>query len=213
MNQSTELYKYESLAFFGEVNASISHELKNVMAIISETAGLLGDLADLATTGNPVSPESLKTHTGSIIEVIQRGFDTIRQMNRFSHSIDNPITEVNLTELIDLVINLTSYLRFAGKTNVHNCDISKPVVKTSPFILQTIIYKALETHYKNGSPGEETVISVCSQDKSIWRIIFSKMNSGKHLFPDNSIKTMAEAINLKIVNSEGRLELDVPIAI
>ena len=40
MATQKDLFCYESLGFFGKVNASISHELKNVMAIISETAGL-----------------------------------------------------------------------------------------------------------------------------------------------------------------------------
>jgi signal transduction histidine kinase len=83
-------YTYDGLAFFGRVNASISHELKNVMAIISETAGLLGDLSDMAATGSPVPPDMLKSCTGSIMEEIQRGFTVIRQMNRFAHSIDTP---------------------------------------------------------------------------------------------------------------------------
>jgi len=213
MKQSTDLLKYESLAFFGKVNASISHELKNIMAIISETAGLLGDMADMASTGNPVSPEALKTYTGSVIEEIQRCFTTIRQMNRFSHSVDTPIAEVNLTELIELVIHLTSYLRFSGKAHVHNCDAGKPLVKTCPFILQAIVYQALASHFKNNGPGGETTISVCSQDQSIWRMIFSEMNKGDHLFPDDATKEMADAIGVKILRSSGRLELDVPVTI
>ena len=36
MDNAKDLFGYDSLAFFGKVNASISHELKNVMAIISE---------------------------------------------------------------------------------------------------------------------------------------------------------------------------------
>jgi hypothetical protein len=51
MDNTQDLLQYESLAFFGKINASISHELKNVMAIISETAGLLKDLSDMAATG------------------------------------------------------------------------------------------------------------------------------------------------------------------
>jgi len=213
MKQSTDLLKYESLAFFGKVNASISHELKNIMAIISETAGLLGDMADMASTGNPVSPEALKTYTGSVIEEIQRGFTTIRQMNRFSHSVDTPIAEINLTELIELVINLTGYLSFSGKAHVHNCDAGKPLVKTCPFILQSLVYQALVTHYKNGGPGIETTISVCSQDQNIWRIIFSEMSQGNQIFPDDISQEMAKSIDVKIVSNAGRLELDVPVSI
>ncbi|MBF0452809.1 MAG: HAMP domain-containing histidine kinase [Candidatus Magnetomorum sp.] len=214
MKKSTDLLKYESLAFFGKVNASISHELKNIMAIISETAGLLSDMADMASTENPVSPESLKSYTGSVIEEIQRGFNTIRQMNRFSHSVDTPITEVNLIEMIDLVIQLTGYLSFAGKAHVHNCGDSKPFVKTCPFLLQAVIYQALVNQFKNGGPGMETTVSVCSQDQSIWRVIFSDIEQDSaHVFPDDNTKDMAEAIGVKIICTANRLELDIPSSI
>jgi hypothetical protein len=56
MDNVKDWFGYDSLAFFGKVNASISHELKNVMAIISETAGLLGDLSEMARGGHPSIP-------------------------------------------------------------------------------------------------------------------------------------------------------------
>ncbi|MBW1842687.1 MAG: hypothetical protein JRI75_13025, partial [Deltaproteobacteria bacterium] len=99
MDNPKNLFRYESLAFFGKVNGSISHELKNIMAIIPETAGLLGDLSDMASTGSPVAPDMLDSCTTSIIEEIQRGFATIRQMNRLAHSIDTPVQSVNLVDV------------------------------------------------------------------------------------------------------------------
>ncbi|MEE4112297.1 MAG: hypothetical protein V2I40_05740, partial [Desulfobacteraceae bacterium] len=59
MDNAKDWFGYDSLAFFGKVNASISHELKNVMAIISETAGLLGDLSEMARGGGSVDPDML----------------------------------------------------------------------------------------------------------------------------------------------------------
>jgi hypothetical protein len=74
MDNVKDWFGYDSLAFFGRVNASISHELKNVMAIISETTGLLGDLSEMASTGNTHRPDMLTSCTDSIVEEIQRGF-------------------------------------------------------------------------------------------------------------------------------------------
>ena len=53
MDNAKDWFGYDNLAFFGKVNASISHELKNVMAIIAETAGLLGDLSEMARGERP----------------------------------------------------------------------------------------------------------------------------------------------------------------
>ncbi len=46
-----ERTQLDGLRFFGMINASISHEIKNVLAIISESAGLMEDLLLLAQKG------------------------------------------------------------------------------------------------------------------------------------------------------------------
>ena len=54
------------LAYVGAMSASISHELKNVLAVIHENAGLLEDLSLRADQGVPLEPERLKTICGRI---------------------------------------------------------------------------------------------------------------------------------------------------
>ncbi len=213
MNNTKDLFRYDSLAFFGKVNASISHELKNVMAIISETAGLLSDLSDMASTGMTVAPDMLKSCTTSIVEEIQRGFVTIRQMNRFAHSVDVPVQSVNLEDMLDLVINLSGYLSFTGKTRIEPCITDKPVALTCPFLLQAIVYQALVYTYKNTGPGAEITISIKQRKDSAWRIIFSGFNAIEfQIFPDDITKQMAESIGVAICwdRTADRLELEVP---
>ena len=115
MDSTIDFKNNDDLAFFGKVNASISHELKNILAIISEAAGLLQDLTEMAAKGQKIELEMLNTCSQDIIEEIQRGFTTIKQMNTFSHSVDVPLKSVNLIEVLDLMINLAGFLSFAGK--------------------------------------------------------------------------------------------------
>ena len=44
----------ESLRFFGKMNASISHELRNALAVINENAGLIKDLMIMTEKGHPL---------------------------------------------------------------------------------------------------------------------------------------------------------------
>lgn len=216
MDNAKELFGYDSLAFFGKVNASISHELKNVMAIISETAGLLGDLSGLAATGKPVDPDLLTSSTDSIVEEIQRGFTTIRQMNRFAHSVDTPVGSVDLMEILDLVRNLSGYLSFAGKTNLHTAEGAAPMALTCPFLLQAIIYQAVVHTFRNAGPGAELDISVQSKNESTWRIFFDGFSLKEfEVFPDDRITRMAASIGVSIDwnRSSDRLEIDVPVSI
>ncbi len=214
MNETNDRFGYDSLAFFGRVNASISHELKNVMAIISETAGLLGDLSDMASSGAPVAPDMLNDCTKSIVEEIQRGFSVIRQMNRFSHSIDNPVEPVDLMDVLDLAINLSGYLSFAGTAGVRPWDGPPPVVRSCPFLLQALVYQTLVYTFKNTGSGADVTISVSgtSEDEE-WRIIFSGFSvNGFQAFPDALIKSMAASIGVTIRcdSTVDWLELIVP---
>jgi len=213
MDNTQDLLQYESLAFFGKINASISHELKNIMAIISETAGLLSDLSDMASTGSPVAPDMLTSCTASIAEEIERGFATIRQMNRFSHSVDTPVQSVNLADVLALVIHLTGYLSFAGKVRLKPCEAPKPVVLTCPFLLQAITYQALAHAFKTAEAETEIAVSFQPRNDQAWRIVLTGIN-GTELqdFPDTITRRMAQSIGVTVHGDSpaGRLELEVP---
>jgi signal transduction histidine kinase len=215
MEREEDLFNYESLSFFGSVNASISHELKNVMAIISETAGLLGDLSEMARRGTAIEPDMLTSSTDSIVEEIQRGFDTIRQMNRFAHSIDTPVTSVDLMEILDLVRNLSGYLAFAGNMHLHPCDGARPIVLTSPFILQAVIYQAVLQTFRSAGPDARLDVSVQSRDDSTWRILFDGFSlDDADSFPDDRFDRMAASIGVSIHwdRSSKCLQMDVPVS-
>ncbi len=214
MKDAKDLFGYDSLAFFGRVNASISHELKNIMAIISETAGLLSDLSEMASAGTPVDPDMLKSSAGSIMEEIQRGFTTIRQMNRFAHSVDTPIIAIDLMELLDLVCRLSGYLAFSGKTRLVPCDGEAPKVQTSPFVLQGIVYEILVQNFKHSGPGGDLEIMIQPRSDSGWVIVFSGFSIGEfQVFPDDKIRKASTSIGVTIDwdRTNDHLKLHVPL--
>lgn len=216
MENPKNLFGYDDLAFFGRVNASISHELKNIMAIISETAGFLGDLSEMASAGTPVDPDMLKSSADSIMEEIQRGFMTIRQMNRFSHSVDAPIVSVDLMELLDLVCHLSAYLAFSGMVRLAPWNGNPPLAQTCPFLLQAIIYDIMAQHFKNAGPRAALDITVQSRSDSRWGIVFSSLSINKsQVFPDDPIKKAAASIAVTIEwdRANDHLELHVPLTI
>ena len=60
MGVQPDIIAETGLQFFGRISASISHELKNVLAIINENAGLLEDLTSMADRGKPIDSARLK---------------------------------------------------------------------------------------------------------------------------------------------------------
>jgi len=170
----------------------------------------------MASTGTPIEPDMLKNCTNSIIEEIQRGFLTIRQMNRFAHSTDSPAEAVSLMDVLDLAINLSGYLSFSGKVYLNPCKNVSPTVSTCPFLLQAIVYQAMVYAFKTIGPGAEITVSLQARDDGGWRILFSGFSgSGFQVFPDVATSAMAALIGVAIRfdKTDDRLVLDVPLAI
>ncbi len=155
MGKSIDLNNSESLAFIGKVNASVSHELKNILAVISETAGLLGDLTEAAKRGRPLEPETVSSCSDAIVEEVQRGFAAIRQMNKFAHSVDHPVNKTDLAEVVELMVELSKFLSYASNIRFDRADAPGIEVFTSPFLLQDVVYRTLLTAFRAvGHEGE-----------------------------------------------------------
>lgn len=213
MNATNEHSPDENLAFFGRVNASISHELKNVMAIISETAGLLNDLNRLASSGRPIDPEMLRLCTESIIEEIHRGFGVIRQMNRFAHSVDHASGEVDLNEVTRLMVTLAGFLSFAGKTRIRPCENEPPTVWTRPVLLEKLLYELLVLIYRCGGPETRLVIEVHAPTALARQIVVTGCGSSFFEALANApLDTLAAAVQVVLTkNPEAdRVELEIP---
>ena len=160
MNDINQLKDNPDLMFFGRVNASISHELKNILAIISETAGLMTDLMEMAGRGKAVDPETLMGCGRDIIEEIDRGFATIKQMNRFSHSVDEVLADIDLFGLLELVSGLTGYLSTTGDVRIGRSSTEPCLIRTCPFRLQYVVYTVLTQMFRILGPHATVNVAV-----------------------------------------------------
>ena len=213
MNNTTDFGNIDDLTFFGKVNASISHELKNSMAIISEAAGLLQDLTEMAVKGQKIELEMLKTCSEDIIEEIQRGFAIIKQMNAFSHGVDDPVKKVNILDIIDLMVALSKFLSFASKVRFDSTAEDASVVLTCPFRLQNLIYQALIFAFESAGPDGQIAVEIQPQPNGSVHITFSGLgSSNSRSFASDKIKIMAASIGIDIRESANlhSFELVVP---
>jgi signal transduction histidine kinase len=210
MESAIELQDNDDLAFFGKVNASISHELKNILAIISETAGFLNDLTEMASEGKDIDLETLKRCSRDIVEEIQRGFVTIKQMNRFSHSVDDPFKSVNLVEILELMVGLAGFLSFASNVRFDPQEEAAPVVLTCPFRLQNLIYQAVVFAFESAGPDGEIHVSIHPEKNGNVRIHFSGFGPmGARTFPTEKTTRIAETIGAQICTSADSQAFDI----
>ena len=89
MSSKSDIISETGLQFFGKVSASISHEIKNVLAIMNENAGLLEDYTRMLENGKPINTERFKTLAGKVLKQIQRADGIVKRLNRFAHSVEN----------------------------------------------------------------------------------------------------------------------------
>ena len=210
MNTTIDFENNDDLAFFGKVNASISHELKNILAIISEAAGLLQDLTEMMSRGQKIEMELLKTCSQDIVEEIQRGFTTIKQMNTFSHSVDAPLKSVNIIEVIDLMINLAGFLSFASKVQFDPPQDGASRVSTCPFRLQNLVYHTLVFAFKSVGGDGKIQITVNRETNGGARIAFSGLGILDELpFPSEESKKIAKSIGAEIRMAEDSHAIDI----
>jgi len=199
MTKTVEIQNNDDLAFFGKVNASISHELKNILAIISEAAGLLNDLTEMAANGKDIDLNMLRSCSRDIVEEIQRGFTTIKQMNTFSHSVDDPFKSVNPAEVLQLMIGLAEFLSFACKVRFHPPQQGLPTVLTCPFRLQNLFYQALVYAFKSAGPEAEIQVAMQPELNGGIEITFSGLGSkSDQPFLSDRTRQIADSIGVAI---------------
>jgi C4-dicarboxylate-specific signal transduction histidine kinase len=134
----------EGARFFGEISASISHEIKNVLAIINENAGLLQDMVMMIEKGMPLSPERLSGLAQSIVRQVNRGDRIVRDMNRFAHSADHPIETVDIGEVVHFVSIVAARL-IAMKGDPPEIDVpaAPMTIVSNRFFLEDLVWTCL----------------------------------------------------------------------
>ena len=134
------------LQFFGRMNASISHELKNVLAIIKENAGLLNDYISAAAKGAPIDPQRLGAVGRRIESQTARADAIIKTLNQFAHTVDNPHQSVDLNHMLALLVSLHNRPAAMREVRLEPQSADRPVaIVTAPFALLNLLGLVLST--------------------------------------------------------------------
>ena len=175
MGGKPDIITETGLQFFGRISASISHEIKNVLAIVNENAGLLEDFTLMADQGKPIDPARLKMMAAAVKRQVGRADEIIKNMNRFAHSIDQTATTVDLDQTIELFIALTA--RFAAMRSV-KVDLQLPAspltIPTAPYYLMNLLWLCLDFSM-SASGDEKRVELVVEETENSVRIRFQRL--------------------------------------
>jgi C4-dicarboxylate-specific signal transduction histidine kinase len=205
------------LQFFGKMTASISHEIKNALAIINESAGLLDDLTVLAEKGMPIDPARIKTHAGKIMKQIQRADGIVKLMNRFAHSVDETARSVDLYDIAEFVAVLSARFASMRGVNLATPRPDKPiVVQTNPFFLEHALWLCLDFAMDKAGKGQTVVLGVDQEEKRA-RVHFTGLGvfkrSPEASFPGERERALIGALgaDIELDEKKGALVLSLPL--
>jgi C4-dicarboxylate-specific signal transduction histidine kinase len=132
-------------AFIGRITASTTHEFRNVLAIIKESAGLIEDLVNSDSLGGPEQAERLLKVTRRIDAQVGRGAELLSHLNRFSHCIDRSQNGVGLDQEVEQVVFLSQRLAREGRYQLEAVPGTENLtVMINSLRFQMVLFTAVE---------------------------------------------------------------------
>lgn len=157
MNIHTDPLGAAGLAFYSKISASISHEIKNSLAVINESAGYLEDVTLMTRKGVPLDPDRLGALASTMLKQVQRTNTIIKNMNRLAHSLDEDFKLVDVNELMDLMAHLSERTVVTKGFRISVTSADTPVAVIShPFFLENLIWLMVNF-----------AMTVCGESKTI----------------------------------------------
>jgi C4-dicarboxylate-specific signal transduction histidine kinase len=187
--------------FFGQMSASATHEIKNTLSIINENIGLMDDLAMIAQDGM-LSGEQIIGISKNIKKQVQRSNGILQKLNKFSHSVDISNQMIDLEKTIRFTLDLSSRLIDMYEVSIEISPFPSSIgIRTNPFFLENMIWKAVETACKGAKQQKKIIISF-KREKETVAVWFSMGNmeegSMDNLFTADEDKALIEYLDIAV---------------
>jgi len=128
------------LASIGELAAGIAHEINNPVAIMVQEAGWIDDLLGEGDPCTAANLEEIQRAVGQIRTQGDRCKEITYKLLSFARKTDPTVREVQLNEVVDEVIGLTSQkTRYANVRVETELSPNLPTIQASPSELQQVL--------------------------------------------------------------------------
>ena len=212
---------HNEIKFFGKITASITHEIQNVLSIMQESTGLMEDyFMGMQETDFP-QKEKFSMSLDRIHRQINRGVDIVKTLNRFAHSPDYCPTSVDLNDLAQQMVLLSTRL-----SRLKNIELSfivhQPlIIHSDPVLLQMAVFYAIEILFGVLEPGSNIILSPeKDQDMCMLCIKCTNTNVTNDQFQTNikssenwePLNIILKDANCKVTLSELSIDFQVQIS-
>lgn len=176
-------------AFMGKITAGVTHEMKNVLAIIKESAGLMEDLIGLDKDGSFPHKEKFLRSLSRIADQVARGVDLSTKLNAFAHSPDERNASVNLNQAVGQTAFLCQRSAASKGMTVRAALHELPIeVVTDPLGLQMFLFQCVSALMEVVDAGS-TIILQPTRDKEPGVVISKSEEMGPSGGPSAQVET------------------------
>ena len=199
------------------IGADVSHEIRNVLSVIGEYAGLLDDLTGLAEKGGSLDYAKLRRASQSITKQVKRGTLMMERFSRFAHAADEPVASFDLGALVE---NMAALAQRRAALAGCRLEAEPPgqamPVQGDPFALQHLVFSAIQAMLEFSDKGEHLRVSAAREGAAAAVCISAAAAGGE---PSGRIRQQLAAAadecgaSLKTSWAEGRLSLILTIPV
>jgi len=200
MTEEKQMLAMDGAQFLGEMTASISHEIKNVMAIINENAGLLADMVAMNRQGAPFPAERIEKLAQSVARQIARADTIVQTLNRFAHSADHARETVDVGETVQFMMNLASRLIRMQGARFDFAAPQKPVTTVANrFFMAYLVWRGMTAAMEMGQADEPIRMRV-ETTKNGPCLAFNGVGR-KDAFSSASLSTLEDSGVLRLIDA------------
>ncbi len=195
-------------AFMGKITAGITHEMKNVLAIIRESAGLMEDLLGLAKEDSFPAREKFLKILSKIGDQVTRGVNLSNALNQFAHGPDQPLATVDMNRLIDQLVFLCQRFALSKRLTLKYVAHDQPLVfRCEVLKVQMTIFRGIDLLLNVADPGAILTIRPTNRGDDKVAVEFSYEGNGIELrnIPETAKESLwdplvacAESLNAKV---------------
>ncbi|MDJ0622833.1 MAG: hypothetical protein QNJ17_07695 [Desulfocapsaceae bacterium] len=198
---------------FSKVCASISHEIKNTMAIINENAGLLDDLV-MMSGGENISAERVKAVSDTISMQVKRTNVMMNNLNRFAHSHDYETGQENLHDILTLIVSLT--VRQAAQKSLEiSTECSENIeINTRLLPYYALVYLTLRLLIDHSDDRDKLTVKGELQDGCVSVCFTAPCVAAQFMtdFSENQLQVLVAMLNVESRGETNSLRLVLPPA-
>lgn len=189
--------------FFGRVTAGQTHEITNVLNIISEYAGLLDDLTTAAEQGRVSDPARFHELARKIRAQVDRGEQLCQGLNRFAHSVDVSTGMLDADDLLERLVAITERPVRLGRARLDVVPPAAPVAIEAPlFDVLRLMYECVELAIQAGG-GRRHLEATWSVEE---RGIVFRVTSADSMSFTGSMRPVLKRLEQQLESLGGRLD-------